>query len=79
MNGEGPYLNDAAYLGDQLAWLDLVLRRGVERARSGRDGWGGLCITDEGVDWLLRPAVDEQQLLLHAQFAQSVLAAMTVG
>jgi AAA+ superfamily predicted ATPase len=50
-----PYLNHLEHLRHELAWLDLVLRHAIGRARSGRDQWAGLCISDEGVDKLTEP------------------------
>jgi AAA+ superfamily predicted ATPase len=50
-----PYQNDAEYLEAELGWLDTVLRLAIERARSGRDRWAGLCISEEAVDKLIAP------------------------
>jgi AAA+ superfamily predicted ATPase len=50
---DAPYGHDGQHLADRLRWLDLIVRRGIRRARAGRDGWGGLCVSDQGVDQLL--------------------------
>jgi AAA+ superfamily predicted ATPase len=61
-----PYRDSLDHLQDALAWLDLVIRHGIEQARAGRDRWGALCITDEGVDKLVAPLPSEAAPLSEA-------------
>ena len=48
------YRNNLDHLNDELAWLDLNIRLGVLRAKAACRSWGGVCVTDQGAESLLK-------------------------
>jgi len=76
------YRNNLDHLQDELGWLDLIIRLGVLQAKAGCRSWGGACVTDQGVEEMLRPgerpperSAEEAELLRQIDAKRQEIAA----